>query len=121
MPTKNFSVGRFEGADKICAETMVEIQKRRGGNPTHGCHRGCIMKCSGICVDENGEFVSKQPEYETVWSHGAHCGVDDLDKIILCDRLEDDYGLDTIETGAALGVLMEAGALKWGTSTASSP
>lgn len=93
---------------------MVEIQKRRGGNPTHGCHRGCIMKCSGICVDENGEFVSKQPEYETVWSHGAHCGVDDLDKIILCDRLEDDYGLDTIETGAALGVLMEAGALKWG-------
>lgn len=121
LPTKNFSVGRFEGADKICAETMVEIQKRRGGNPTHGCHRGCIMKCSGICVDENGEFVSKQPEYETVWSHGAHCGVDDLDKIILCDRLEDDYGLDTIETGAALGVLMEAGALKWGTSTASSP
>ena len=114
LPTKNFSVGRFEGADKICAETMVEIQKRRGGNPTHGCHRGCIMKCSGICVDENGEFVSKQPEYETVWSHGAHCGVDDLDKIILCDRLEDDYGLDTIETGAALGVLMEAGALKWG-------
>lgn len=93
LPTKNFSVGRFEGADKICAETMVEIQKRRGGNPTHGCHRGCIMKCSGICVDENGEFVSKQPEYETVWSHGAHCGVDDLDKIILCDRLEDDYGL----------------------------
>ncbi len=61
---------------------MVEIQKRRGGNPTHGCHRGCIMKCSGICVDENGEFVSKQPEYETVWSHGAHCGVDDLDKIV---------------------------------------
>ena len=43
LPTKNFSVGRFEGADKICAETMVEIQKRRGGNPTHGCHRGCIM------------------------------------------------------------------------------
>ena len=114
LPTKNFSVGRFEGADKICAETMVEIQKRRGGNPTHGYHRGCIMQCSGICVDENGECVSKQPEYETVWSHGAHCGVDDLDKIILCDRLEDDYGLDTIETGAALGVLMEAGALKWG-------
>ena len=28
LPTKNFSVGRFEGADKICAETMVEIQKR---------------------------------------------------------------------------------------------
>lgn len=118
LPTLNFKEGRFEGADKICAETMVEIQKKRGGNPTHGCHRGCIMKCSGICVDENGKYLSKQPEYETVWSHGANCGVDNLDDIIRMDYLEDDYGLDTIETGATLGVLMEAGVIPWGDSRA---
>ena len=95
---------------------MVQFQKKRGGNPTHGCHRGCIMKCSGICVDENGEYLSKQPEYETVWGHGANCGVDNLDDIIRMDYLEDDYGLDTIETGASLGVLMEAGGIPWGDS-----
>ena len=116
LPTHNFKEGRFAQADKICAETMVAVQKQRGGNPTHGCHRGCVMKCSGICVDEKGEFVSKQPEYETVWGHGANCGVDNLDDIILMDRLEDDYGLDTIETGATMGVLMEAGVLQWGDS-----
>ena len=118
LPTYNFKEGRFAGAEKICAETMVEIQKKRGGNPTHGCHRGCIMKCSGICVDENGEYLSKQPEYETVWGHGANCGVDNLDDIIRMDYLEDDYGLDTIETGASLGVLMEAGVIPWGDSKA---
>ena len=118
LPTHNFKEGRFAGAEKICAETMVEIQKKRGGNPTHGCHRGCIMKCSGICVDENGKYLSKQPEYETVWGHGANCGVDNLDDIIRMDYLEDDYGLDTIETGATLGVLMEAGVIPWGDSKA---
>lgn len=114
LPTQNFKTGRFDRANKICAETMVEIQKKRGGNPTHGCHRGCVIKCSGICVDEKGDFVSKQPEYETVWGHGANCNIDDLDAIILMDRLEDDYGLDTIETGATLGVAMEAGIIPWG-------
>lgn len=103
LPTYNFKEGRFAGAEKICAETMVEIQKKRGGNPTHGCHRGCIMKCSGICVDENGEYLSKQPEYETVWGHGANCGVDNLDDIIRMDYLEDDYGLTPLKPGASLG------------------
>ena len=118
LPVKNFTTGRYEQANKICAETLVEIQKKRGGNPTHGCHRGCVIKCSGICVDEKGEFVSKQPEYETVWSHGANCLIDDLDAIILMDRLNDDYGLDTIETGAAIGVAMEAGVIPWGDAKA---
>ena len=114
LPTANFKTGRFDRANKICAETMVEIQKKRGGNPTHGCHRGCVIKCSGIHVDDKGNFLSKQPEYETVWSHGANCLIDDLDAITLMDRLEDDYGLDTIETGATLGVAMEAGVIPWG-------
>ena len=30
------------------------------------------------------------------------------------DRLCDDFGLDTIEMGCTLGVLMEGGAIPWG-------
>lgn len=118
LPTKNFLSGRFEHAEKICSETMVAVQKQRGGNPTHGCHRGCVIRCSGVFVDEKGEYVSKQPEYETVWAHGANCLIADADAIIRMDRLEDDYGLDTIETGAALGVAMEAGVIPWGDAQA---
>lgn len=114
LPAYNFSNGRFAEVDKLSSETLVEIQKKRGGNPTHGCHRGCVIKCSGICVDKDGNFLSKQPEYETVWSHGANCGIDDLDAVIKMDYMNDDYGLDTIETGATLGVAMEAGVIKWG-------
>ncbi|MEG2173240.1 MAG: aldehyde ferredoxin oxidoreductase C-terminal domain-containing protein [Desulfovibrionaceae bacterium] len=114
LPTKNFTIGRFDHVNDISGETMMETQTKRGGTITHGCHRGCVIQCSGICVDKNGTYVSKQPEYETVWAHGANCGISDLDAIIKMDRLDDDYGLDTIEMGAAIGVAMEAGVLKWG-------
>lgn len=113
-PTYNFRQGRFQGAFKISAEEMVRLEKERGGNPTHGCHRGCVIRCSGIYHDKDGRYLTKQPEYETVWAHGGHCGIDDLDAIAMMDFLEDNYGLDTIETGVTLGIAMEAGLIKFG-------
>jgi len=117
-PTRNFSQGRFEGATRISGETLAETEKTRGGNPTHGCHRGCVIQCSGTYVDKDGHYLSKQPEYETVWAHGGHCGIDDLDAIALMDRLDDDYGVDAIEMGVTIGVAMEAGLAKFGDAKA---
>ncbi|WP_246804886.1 aldehyde ferredoxin oxidoreductase C-terminal domain-containing protein [Desulfosarcina cetonica] len=70
---------------------------------------GCAIQCSGIYVDKDGNFLTKQPEYETVWSHGGNCGISDPDAICRLDFLDDDIGLDTIDMGAAIGVAMEAG------------
>jgi aldehyde:ferredoxin oxidoreductase len=117
-PTRNFSTGCFEGTAKISGETQAELEKQRGGNPTHGCHRGCIIQCSGIFHGKDGKYLTKQPEYETVWAHGANCGIDDLDSIAMLDRLDDDYGVDTIEMGATIGVAMEAGLVKFGDAQA---
>lgn len=114
FPTRNFKEGRFVDAEKISGEVLAEMEKQRGGNPTHGCHRGCVIKCSGIFVDEDGKYVSKQPEYETVWAHGGNCGIADLDIIARMDYWDDNYGLDTIEMGAAIGVAMEAGVVQFG-------
>jgi len=113
-PTNNFLLGRFEGCSAISGETQAETEKARGGLATHGCHRGCIIKCSGIYVDKDGNYVTKQPEYETVWAHGGNCGINDLDVIAMIDRLDDDFGLDTIEMGATIAVAMEAGLAKFG-------
>jgi aldehyde:ferredoxin oxidoreductase len=113
-PTNNFQKGQFEGASKISGETQAETEIARGGLATHGCHRGCIIKCSGIYNDKDGNYLTKQPEYETVWSHGGNCGIDDLDAIAMLDRLDDDFGLDTIEMGATIGVAMEAGLINFG-------
>ncbi len=117
-PTYNFKEGRFAGSSKISGETEAALETERGGLATHGCHRGCVIRCSGTYHDKDGHYLTKQPEYETVWAHGGHCGIDDMDKIAMMDFLEDNIGLDTIETGVTIGVAMEAGLLKFGDADA---
>jgi aldehyde:ferredoxin oxidoreductase len=113
-PTRNFSEGQFEGVPKLSGEALVQLENDRGGNPTHGCHKGCIIQCSGIYNDKDGNYLTKQPEYETVWAHGGNCGIDDLDIVAQLDRLDDDFGIDTMETGVAIGVAMAAGLAAFG-------
>ncbi len=119
-PTKNFQLGQFDNCEKISGETQAETENARGGegSATHGCHRGCVIRCSGTFYDKDGNYVTKQPEYETVWAHGGNCGIDDLDAIAQIDRLDDDYGLDTIEMGATIAVAMEAGLAEFGDAQA---
>ncbi|MBR9981785.1 MAG: aldehyde ferredoxin oxidoreductase [Desulfatitalea sp.] len=119
-PTFNFKQGQFDGAAKISGEALAEMENTRGGDgsATHGCHRGCVIRCSGTFYDKNGRFVTKQPEYETVWAHGGNCGISDLDAIAEMDRLDDDFGLDTIEMGATIAVAMDAGLAQFGDAEA---
>ncbi len=120
FPTRNFRDGQFEGTEAISGERQHDLILEREGEGTiaHACHRGCTIRCSRIYVDENGRYVTKGPEYETVWAHGPDCGIDDLDAIARMDRLDDDLGLDTIETGATIGVAMEAGVIPFGDAEA---
>ena len=115
-PTNNFQKGQFDGAANISGETQAALENERGGegSATHGCHRGCVIRCSGTFYDKDGHYVTKQPEYETVWAHGGNCGIDDLEIIAQLDRMDDDFGLDTIEMGATIGVAMEAGLIAFG-------
>jgi aldehyde:ferredoxin oxidoreductase len=117
-PTHNFQKGQFDGAANISGEAQAALENERGGegSATHGCHRGCVIRCSGTFYDKDGNYVTKQPEYETVWAHGGNCGIDDLDVIAQLDRMDDDFGLDTIEMGATIGVAMEAGLANFGDS-----
>jgi aldehyde:ferredoxin oxidoreductase len=117
-PINNFASGHFDGASKLSGETLAETETARGGKVTQGCHKGCVIKCSGTYNDKDSNFLTKQPEYETIWAHGGNCGIYDLDVIAMLDRMDDDYGLDTIEMGATIGVLMEAGIAKFGDAEA---
>ena len=113
-PTRNFQEGQFEGTEAISGERQHDIITERQGVIAHACHRGCTIRCSRIYLDEDGEYLTKGPEYETIWAHGADCGIDDLDAVAKMDRMDDDLGLDTIETGATIGVAMEAGVIQFG-------
>jgi len=114
LPTKNFRMGQFEGAEKICGETMYDTIMSREGDPTHGCHVGCVIRCSQTYNDKDKKYLTSGFEYETIWGFGAGCTVDDLDIIAHVDQICDDIGIDTIETAGTMMVAMEAGILPWG-------
>ncbi len=114
FPTLNATQGVMEGWEKISGETMTKIIQERGGNPSHmGCAQ-CIVRCSNEYVDEKGGFITSSLEYETIWSMGGMTGIDDLDIIAQLDRLCDDIGVDTMETGVAVAVAMDAGENNFG-------
>lgn len=114
LPTRNFTSGQFDGHDKISGETMRETILARGGKPKHGCHPGCIIQCSQVYHDKDGQYLTSGFEYETIWGLGANCCIDDLDDIAKADSLMDDIGIDSIETAVMFGVAMEAGLLPFG-------
>lgn len=116
LPTRNFSEGRFDGVEKISGDAFKNLIVERKGTIAHACMSGCIIKCSAIYVDKNGDYISKRPEFETIGLIGPNCGIGDPDAIARIDRACDDVGVDTMETGAAIGVAMEAGVIPFGDS-----
>ncbi|MGW8193765.1 MAG: aldehyde ferredoxin oxidoreductase C-terminal domain-containing protein, partial [Desulforhopalus sp.] len=114
LPTKNFTLGQFEGHESISGETMHDMIQQRGGKVKHNCHPGCVIQCSQVYNDASGHKMTSGFEYESIWAMGADCCVDNLDHIAEADRLMDDIGVDTIETSVAMGVAMEAGVLAFG-------
>jgi aldehyde:ferredoxin oxidoreductase len=114
FPCYNATKGTLDGWEKISGETMAETIKSRGGKTSHkGCTQ-CIIHCSNEYVDEAGAYVTSSLEYETIWAMGGMTGIKDLDTIARLDYLADDIGLDTMNTGVAMGVAMDAGRSRFG-------
>ena len=113
-PTRNFSSGTFEGVEKLNGQTVHDIIKERGGKVTHAGCSNCVIQCSNEFVDEKGDYVTSAFEYETIWANGANCGIDDIDALARIDWMLDDCGLDSMETGCAIAVAMEAGVKAFG-------
>jgi len=113
LPTRNFHYGRFEYANALGGETLAEVAVERGGLATHTCHPGCVMRCSNSYPMPDGKVCSPI-EYESAWAMGPHCEIKDLDIVARLNYICNDVGLDTIDTGGALGVAMDAGIIPWG-------
>ena len=63
LPTRNFSSGRFKGAENVAGETLNKVTLERKGKTTEGCMSGCIIRCSGTFLDKNGEEYFRHEGY----------------------------------------------------------
>jgi len=113
FPYKNRVEGQSPDAATLDGARIVESFEERGGG-MHNCMTGCIVKCSNIVHDAEGNYKTSALEFETLTLLGANCAVASWEDVADMDRLCDELGLDTIETGAAIGILMDAGQMEWG-------
>src|SRR5947207_6367317 len=114
LPVRNFSAGQQANVAagekfKMGGEYIGQLNTSRGGEQTHACMPGCVIQCSNVYADANGKEVVSPVEYETLGLLGTNCGLSDPDDLAQINSLANDLGVDTIELGATLAVLMEAG------------
>ncbi len=118
LPTYNFKEGVFDQAKAIGGFTMekLKVTQRDCGNTTCGnvcynCYETCpAFTCNTICgnVIEDAEKKFSELDYENVALLGSNIGLGDLKKVAVLNRLADEYGIDTISLGNAIGFAMEA-------------
>ncbi len=113
FPYKNRTAGRNPEMESLDGARINETFETRGGG-MHNCMTGCIVKCSNIVHNEKGEYVTSALEFETLTLLGSCCAINNWEDVADLDRLCDELGLDTIETGAAIAVLMDSGGMDWG-------
>ena len=118
LPTRNFSSGQFEKAEELSGERIAEVIKERGGEGRSGtpCVRGCVISCSNVFPNSSGKKTVASIQYENIALLGPNCGIGSLDDIAELNDLCNQVGVCAIETGAAIGVAMEAGVIPFGDS-----
>jgi aldehyde:ferredoxin oxidoreductase len=104
-PTKNWQQGTFEQIDNINGQAMTDQVLVEGVR----CY-ACPVACGRGTEIREGKWKGNKgegPEYETVDTLGAMCGIDDLNAITMANYRCNEYGLDTISTGATIAFAME--------------
>ncbi len=104
-PIKNWMAPpeAFAGAERIGGEAVRRIQMK-----PYGCWR-CPIACGGRVKVEAGPYAGEghKPEYETLGAFGTMCLNDNLESICRLNNLCNDFGLDTISTGAVVAFALE--------------
>ena len=106
LPTFNYNAGQFEHFERLQGETMADTILK--ANDT--CY-ACTVRCKRVVEAEwAGQPVERRyggPEYETIATFGSYCGVQELEAVSLANQICNEYGLDTIGTGATVAWAME--------------
>lgn len=120
LPVHNFTSGQQTPAGRefrMGGDYIRELNLSRGGTTAHACMPGCMIECSNVYADEDGNEVVSPVEYETIGLMGTNCGLSDPDDLARVNAVANDLGIDTIETGAMIAVLMDAGLGEFGDVT----
>jgi len=120
LPVNNFSSGQQVDTSQegnvltMGGDYIRDLNNERGGEHTHACMPGCMIKCSNVYVDADGKEIVSPLEYETLCLLGTNVGIADPDDVARLNETVNDLGCDTIEVGAVFGIMMDVGQAEFG-------
>jgi len=104
-PTRNWQKGVFDQIEEVNGQALTDQVLIKGVS----CF-ACPIACGRRTEIKEGlwkGYCGEGPEYETVNTFGAMCGVADLKAITMANYLCNEYGLDTISAGSTIAFAME--------------
>ncbi len=116
FPTKNWQAGYFKRAyDNLeDPDDRIELNPRywtavyrEGRKPCPYCTKPCSQYFKAEDTPY-GDIAVDGPEYETQYSLGSACEVDDIEAVAKANEICDTLGLDTISAGLTISWAMEA-------------
>jgi aldehyde:ferredoxin oxidoreductase len=103
--TRNGQSNSYELSGEIDGEKFHETIMSKG----RACY-ACSIGCTRHTTVNGGKYSgvdSEGPEFETVASLGARCGISNRDAIAMANMKCNMYGMDTISTGGVISFAME--------------
>ena len=100
LPTKHFTLGKFDRAEQISGEFIREHYFDRNT----GCH-GCSVQCGSYLNVNTKQY--RCPEYAGIAALGSNLMIGDVEQVIELNELCNQLGMDVISTGVVLAYAME--------------
>lgn len=104
LATRNYRRVRFEGADRIDGQRLIEYVTR-----ARSCYR-CPVHCKAKIEIREGRYAGtrgERPDIEPIINLGSKCGVDDPEAVLYLYNLAGTLGIDAISTAGVLAFAMD--------------
>jgi aldehyde:ferredoxin oxidoreductase len=107
LPTKNWTMGQFDGADRLTSQVYRD-EWMDGPGTCWACAQSCKRDIKeGIEKPWKVETRYGGPEYESLGMLGPNCMVGDMNAIAKANEIASKYCVDTIALGGVIGFVME--------------
>jgi len=105
IPTKNWRSNSWGKGDELYHH--FESKNLVRANP---CYKGCVLRCGRIAEVKEGKWETPQhkgAEYESICAFTYFILNEDMDAAVHATYLCNEYGIDTISTGAVIAFAMD--------------
>jgi aldehyde:ferredoxin oxidoreductase len=104
LATRNYRQVRFEGADRIDGQRLIDYVTR-----ARSCYR-CPVHCKAKIEIPEGRYAGTQgerPDIEPIINLGSKCGLDDPEALLYLYNLAGTLGIDAISVASAMAFAMD--------------